>query len=84
MTYRHDSDFYHPYGHVIQVEDHPTDSKALKQLIRAFGQKNQNLSGNKKKAVAWFVSNCDSKSGRESYVEELKKHIQVLNGCLIH
>ena len=32
---------------------------------------------NKTKLVAWVVSNCDAKSGRNRYVEELKKHISV-------
>ena len=29
------------------------------------------------KAVAWIVSHCDTESDRESYVRELKNHIQV-------
>ena len=32
---------------------------------------------NKTKLVAWLVSNCNSKSGRDRYVEELKKHVSV-------
>ena len=32
---------------------------------------------NKTKLVAWLVSNCNSKSGRDRYVEELEKHINV-------
>jgi hypothetical protein len=38
---------------------------------------------NKTKLVAWIVSNCHSNSGRERYVEELKKHISVdvYGGC---
>jgi Glycosyltransferase family 10 (fucosyltransferase) C-term len=32
---------------------------------------------NKKKQVAWFVSNCHSYSGREQYVKELQKYINV-------
>ncbi|XP_071625618.1 alpha-(1,3)-fucosyltransferase C isoform X2 [Temnothorax longispinosus] len=31
----------------------------------------------KSKPVTWFVSNCDAKSGRQKYVEELSKHIRV-------
>lgn len=31
----------------------------------------------KTKIAVWFVSNCRSKSGREKYVEELKKYIDV-------
>lgn len=32
---------------------------------------------NKTKLVAWIVSNCQAKSGRNAYVKELKKHINV-------
>ena len=32
---------------------------------------------NKTKLVAWIVSNCQSRSGRERYVDELKRHIPV-------
>lgn len=31
----------------------------------------------KSKPVTWFVSNCQAKSGRLEYVEELSKHIGV-------
>lgn len=31
----------------------------------------------KSKLVTWFVSNCDAKSGRMEYVQELSKHIGV-------
>lgn len=31
----------------------------------------------KSKLVTWFVSNCQAKSGRLEYVEELSKHIGV-------
>lgn len=37
----------------------------------------QNIIGNKTKAVAWMVSNCNSNSGRDLYVNELEKYIQV-------
>ena len=30
-----------------------------------------------KKVAAWFVSNCDSESGRERAVEELRQHLSV-------
>lgn len=31
----------------------------------------------KTKPIAWFVSNCDTQSKRESYVSELRRHIRV-------
>ncbi|CAL7946373.1 unnamed protein product [Xylocopa violacea] len=39
---------------------------ALSKLIRG-----------KKRPVAWFVSNCKAKSGRQNYVDELSRHISV-------
>jgi len=77
MTYRQDSDFHHPYGHLVQIKDHPQDEMDLGSLIQGFGVKNKNMAKGKTKPVAWFVSNCDSMSRRENYVEELQKFIQV-------
>ena len=37
----------------------------------------QNIIANKTKTVAWIVSNCDSKSGRNLYVTQLNKYINV-------
>ncbi|ELU12931.1 hypothetical protein CAPTEDRAFT_74756, partial [Capitella teleta] len=36
-----------------------------------------NLTSTKTKGVAWFVSNCNTPSHREDYVNELQKHIPV-------
>ena len=77
MTFRLDSDFPFLYGHIDKIEDHSTDESAVNALIEKFGQENSELKGNKNKAVAWFVSNCNSESLREDYVNELMKHIQV-------
>ena len=49
--------------------------KDLDELINTFGENNKHLankSGNSSIA-AWFVSNCDSKSKREQFVEDLKR-----------
>ena len=78
MTFRQDSDFPFLYGHIDKIKDHPTDQSTLNAFIEKFGQENSALKGEKKKAVAWFVSNCNSESLREDYVNELKKHIQVI------
>lgn len=37
----------------------------------------RNMVQNKKKLVAWFVSNCKTPSAREKYVAELQKYVQV-------
>ncbi|XP_063619092.1 alpha-(1,3)-fucosyltransferase C-like [Cydia splendana] len=34
---------------------------------------------NKSRAAAWFVSNCNTRSGREKYVEDLQKELQLYN-----
>lgn len=33
--------------------------------------------GGKSKPIVWFVSNCQAKSGRLAYVDELSRHIAV-------
>ena len=62
MTYRKDSDVYNPYSGSLNGH-FPTFSDPM--------------TGKKEKKVAWFVSNCRSFSGRELYVEQLKKYINV-------
>lgn len=64
LTYWRKSDIYFPYGYFIEEETNYTipDVNYLK---------------NKTKSVAWFVSNCKSKSNREAYVKELQKYIDV-------
>jgi alpha-1,3-fucosyltransferase len=78
MTYRQDSDFQFVYGHVTKIKEHPTDETELTKLIGTFGKENSKLNSSKSKAIAWFVSNCNSKSNREEYVKELQKHLQVI------
>jgi len=48
------------------------------QLSLSKSQRELNaILSNKTKGVAWIVSNCRSNSGREQYVTELKKYMQV-------
>ncbi|RWS23354.1 alpha-(1:3)-fucosyltransferase C-like protein, partial [Leptotrombidium deliense] len=62
MTYRLDSDVYAPYGQVIESKVTNFSVIPLK---------------NKKRQVAWFVSNCYTAGKREDYVKQLSKYIQV-------
>jgi hypothetical protein len=62
MSYRQDSDIFTPYGKILKCD------KNLKNKYK-FYEKN--------KSIAWIVSNCKTKSGREVYVEELRKYINV-------
>ncbi|XP_065556756.1 alpha-(1,3)-fucosyltransferase C-like isoform X1 [Artemia franciscana] len=63
ITYRNDSDIYSPfYGEIKRRE------KIIELEHKKF---------TKKKGVAWMVSNCVTPSGREDYVQELRRHIPV-------
>lgn len=66
MTFRQDSDFFTPYGQIQQIRSLPSDIEAY---MNEFSATNSELAGNKKKAVAWFVSNCDTPSNRMEYVK---------------
>ncbi|XP_057303502.1 alpha-(1,3)-fucosyltransferase C-like [Hydractinia symbiolongicarpus] len=72
-TYRRDSEMWEPWGVMNQVKPFP---KNVDDLI-AEKRKDLQLAVNKKKSVAWFVSNCNSRSGRENYIRELQKYITV-------
>ena len=61
MTYRTDSDVFMPYGRI--VEQHQPDMKRHPGM------------NNKTEFASWLVSNCNTKSKRETLVEELRKHL---------
>ena len=61
MTYRRDSDVLIGYFSVLRGAE-PTPLPAV---------------GSRSKAVAWIVSHCKTASGRELYVEQLKRFIDV-------
>lgn len=80
MTYRLDSDHPWPYVEIAlkngtiagpridmdwsNYEDTHPISEELREKIR-----------NKRKAAAWFVSNCGTRSGRERFVKNLQKEL---------
>eukprot|EP00090_Calanus_glacialis_P008606 TRINITY_DN16947_c0_g1_i5.p1 TRINITY_DN16947_c0_g1~~TRINITY_DN16947_c0_g1_i5.p1 ORF type:complete len:435 (-),score=116.30 TRINITY_DN16947_c0_g1_i5:147-1451(-) len=76
MTYRKDSDFYRPYGRLVQIKPHPT-GEALDEYIAQFGRENKHLAAGKTKDAAWFVSHCATQARREMYVKKMKKHLNV-------
>lgn len=76
MSYRLDSDILRPYGAFKEIRPIPQQA-ALGSHIAKFGRDHSYLAKNKTKLVAWFVSNCNTPSNREGYVNELKKHISV-------
>ena len=70
--YRRDSDIYMPYG--------PKADEFRRRLTMETGKNVSLLKSiirKKNKLSAWMVSNCESKSGRNDYVEELKKYINI-------
>ena len=73
MTFRKDSDIFLPYGRIVQIKDHPPPGPDLDAFIQDFGMKNQHLAHDRTNdsKAAWFVSNCKTKSNRESLVEEI-------------
>ncbi|KAK6183099.1 hypothetical protein SNE40_010644 [Patella caerulea] len=64
MTYRLDSDIPVPYAIVKNLENKPNKN---------YGE----IMTNKKKLVAWVVSNCQTHAQRMKYVEQLKEIIPV-------
>ena len=62
MTYRTDSDIYTPYGRVFKCDTN---------------WKQRHSFENKRKSIAWFVSNCKTPSKRETYVKKLQEYIDV-------
>jgi len=80
MTYRMDSDIPRPYGWFsektsVQIYP-PVDHNWLQPKPLTEVQKHHRAHP-KKNLVAWLVSNCNTHSNREDYVELLKKHIPV-------
>ncbi|XP_053212461.1 4-galactosyl-N-acetylglucosaminide 3-alpha-L-fucosyltransferase FUT6-like [Panonychus citri] len=64
-SYRVDSDFPTPYGFIL-----PKDESFESDKINVtFSQKSRN--------VAWMVSRCRAESGRDEYVKELARYIDV-------
>jgi len=72
-TYRRDSDFWEPWGMVNQFKPYP---KPIDELIKE-SSLNTEFTGTKKKSVAWLVSNCSPRSGRNTFIRELQKYIDV-------
>ena len=83
MTYRQDSDFYTPYGK-ISLKGVTVLPENIEDYARKFGesQKKKSYLSTKKKALAWFVSNCDTPSNRMEYVRGKYTKLQD-TGCAI-
>jgi len=80
MTYRLDSDIPRPYGWFTENDSpqfYPPIELPWRQPQPLTKVQKYKYAHPKKKLVAWIVSNCNTHSNREDYVELLKKHIQV-------
>lgn len=71
MTYSAKSDFQLAYGRIWRRNSN------IPQLQGGGNTLNKNYAEGKSKLVAWFASNCNSLSGRERYVQQLQKYINV-------
>ncbi|CAL8090481.1 unnamed protein product [Orchesella dallaii] len=66
MSYRQDSDIYHPYKRILPTSSKDNETKSINAIIKS-----------KTKFVAWIVSNCHTEGKRENYVAELEKFIAI-------
>ncbi|CAH0551896.1 unnamed protein product [Brassicogethes aeneus] len=64
MTYRYDSDIYHPYGTIVKKDTSYTPPSA------------ESIEKRRSK-IAWFVSNCKTLSFRENLVREMQKYVDI-------
>ncbi|XP_020290110.1 alpha-(1,3)-fucosyltransferase C-like isoform X2 [Pseudomyrmex gracilis] len=88
MTYRQDSDIPWTYfiiedaqsGKFVAPSKNPDwkvpRNTSVEEAVNEVPEIS-NVVRSKSKLVTWFVSNCQAKSGRLEYVEELSKHIGV-------
>ena len=82
FSFRSDSDAQVQHGYVEKLpQDSSTDLPPRPAWTSRFDQYNQhnfNTTSNKQLApVVWFVSHCQSESGRDRYVRQLAQHIGV-------
>ncbi|XP_014468184.1 PREDICTED: alpha-(1,3)-fucosyltransferase C-like isoform X2 [Dinoponera quadriceps] len=83
MTYRLDSDILWSYDNIEDAKTGDLLAPAenpdwgVYQNGEAVDETILDVVRGKSKPVIWFVSNCNAKSGRLKYVEELEKHIGV-------
>ncbi len=66
MTYRQDSDIFHPYGKIIfDPRNSPFSSPSLTKIV------------NKSSLAIWPVSHCSTNGKREVLVKDLARYIQI-------
>ena len=89
MSYRLDADIRHGYGELVEVSPHPTGAVQLTETIMQYGLANTHLAVkenlNQENLICQFVSNCKTKSERNSFVQtifhSIKNQKTFLNIC---
>ena len=84
-TYLSGSTFHRPYEEMENhkplpeevMDDGQVSDLKLERYLKSFGKANAHRFKGRNKTVAWFVSNCEARSGRQNYVKKLKKYIDV-------
>ena len=75
MSYRLDADIRHGYGELVEVSPHPTGAVELTETIMQYGLANTHLAVkenlNQENLICQFVSNCKTKSERNSFVQTI-------------
>jgi len=80
MTYRLDSDIPRPYGWVSELgstQVYPPTNIAWRPPRPLSQEERAARAHPKPRLVAWLVSNCNTHSNREEYVELLRRHVPV-------
>ncbi|OWF44375.1 Glycoprotein 3-alpha-L-fucosyltransferase A [Mizuhopecten yessoensis] len=66
MTYRRDSDIFLPYGKIFRKQHE--ENMDLPEIMKG---------KEKEHPVAWLVSNCNARNGRQQYVNKMNNHVHI-------
>ena len=77
MTYKYNSDILLLYGKVKRKPSAPETGNEVKRFISETRYLNKNYATNKRKVLVWMASHCNTDGLRETYVEELRKYIDL-------
>ena len=83
MTYKLNSDIQLLYGRIDQLPAAPVSAQQVDYFIKNTHRLTENMAANKTRNVVWMVSHCNTAGKRETYLQELQRHIDVdvYGGC---
>ena len=83
MSYRLDSDVLLVYGRVRPINASVQDPHVVRRFIRETHTSTKNYAKSKTKSVVWMATHCSTAGKRETYIDELRKYIDVdvYGGC---